>query len=134
MDQNFQSYQNDYQNNGNMIPQAPKTNSGLATASLVLGIIALVCTTVCCCCYYVSIVFAVISIILGFVSRSSTGGVLNGKARTGLILSFIAVFLFVVMIACEILFAEQIQAFTEEYLKTYEDMLKELTAESGELN
>lgn len=91
-------YQNNpYQNNGypggyyngNMQPQQPQGSAGLGVASLVLGIIAFVLW----CVFPVSIPCGIIGFILGFVGLFMRRG--KGMAAAGLILSMLAVGLFV---------------------------------------
>lgn len=67
--------------------QTPQGGSGLAIASMVLGIVALVLS---CCIYYVSIPCALIGIILGGVSlaQHKPG---KGMAIAGLVTSIISI-------------------------------------------
>lgn len=71
-------------------PVQPKGN----TAVLVLGIVGLVCSTVGCCCSYIIIpglICAIIGIILGVKAKKELApGVEDKNVKTGLILSYIA--------------------------------------------
>lgn len=68
----------------------PQSPNNMATASLVMGIIA--CVTGCCCCG--GFVFGGLGIIFAILSR--TEGKLRGQALAGIILSAIAVLLSIV--------------------------------------
>lgn len=70
-----QSYTDYSQNHGNNQPyqqydpmngQQPQGGKGMATASMVLGIVAIVGA---CCCTYVGIICGVIAVILGIISK-----------------------------------------------------------------
>ena len=68
-------------------PQAPqKQNNGFAIASMVLGIISVLC----CCINYVSIVIAVIAVVFFVVDRK-TNGKSNGMAIAGLVLGIFGI-------------------------------------------
>lgn len=68
------------------MPSEQKPGSGLAIASMVLGIVALVLS---CCLYFVSIPCAIISVILGGVSlKGHKGG--KGMAIAGLVTSIVS--------------------------------------------
>lgn len=69
-------------------PSNPK-DSGLAIASLVLGILSLLSS---CCIFYVSIVLAIVSLVLGIVSLAGKHGG-KGMAIAGIVLSSISVLL-----------------------------------------
>lgn len=76
----------------------PKKSSGLAIASMVLGIVA-ICLS--CCYYYVSLPCAVIGLILGGVALSKVKagtGEGKGMAITGLVLSIISIIPAIVVI------------------------------------
>lgn len=64
----------------------------MSTASLVMGILSIVC----CCCGWVGIVFSVLGIIFAMVSREE--GSMNNQSKAGLILSIIGIVLAVLVI------------------------------------
>jgi hypothetical protein len=81
--------------NFNQVPvQNNQGGSGLAIASMVLGIVALVLS---CCFYYISIPCAIIGVILGAValSKKSAG---KGMAIAGLVCSIISLVPAIIMI------------------------------------
>ena len=68
-------------------PQAPKKQTnGFAIASMVLGIISVLC----CCINYISIVIAVIAVVFFVVDRK-TNGKSNGMAIAGLVLGIFGI-------------------------------------------
>lgn len=75
---------NDFNNNYN---QAPNGTNGYAVASLVLGIISIPFG----CCYGLGLIFSIISIIFGVVSRKSNGGKLPGMSLAGIICSVLGI-------------------------------------------
>ncbi|EKQ56030.1 MULTISPECIES: DUF4190 domain-containing protein [unclassified Clostridium] len=110
MDNNFNPNNNDnnrnYNNYNNQIDQYGNINSmeqnknktayNLSVASLVLGIISLV-FSLSCCCTYVSIIFSVVGLVLGLISKDSKGK-LNNLALAGIICSSIAIAIFIIMV------------------------------------
>ena len=77
----------------------PKKSSGLAIASMVLGIVA---SCFSCCLYYISLPCAVISIIFSGVALSKIkAGTADGKgmAITGLVLGVISIVPAIIIIA-----------------------------------
>lgn len=65
-------------------------SKGLAIASMVLGIISVVC----CCAWYIAIPVAIIGLVLGCISlKKISEGVADGKgmAMTGLVLSVVGI-------------------------------------------
>ncbi len=105
---------NQYQNqNGysyRTVMDVKSRNRGFAIASMVLGIISIVC----CCSYYVGLTAAVLSIVFAVVSRVRMG-YFDGFAVAGLITGIIGVVFGVALIVVDIMFVEAI----EEYLRTY---------------
>lgn len=69
-----------------------KAGNGMAIASLVMGILSLVC----CCCCYIGIAFGALGIIFALLSRQEEP--MDTQAKVGLILSCIGVALNVVSI------------------------------------
>lgn len=94
---------NQFNYQGAPMPETPKPGQekapggGYATASLVLGIVALVLTCPCCCCLYPAAgICAVLAIVFSVVSRKAGGK--SGKAIAGLVLGIVALVLLVVLI------------------------------------
>ena len=71
---------------------APQSGSGVATASLVLGIIAICVAAILFCFPYLGMFLGVLAIVLGVVAmnQGGTGSRAAGKGRTGMILGIIA--------------------------------------------
>jgi len=74
-------------NNENPYNQAPNNSNGYAIASLVLGILSIPFG----CCYGLGIIFSIISIIFGVVSRKSNNGKLPGMSLAGIICSILGI-------------------------------------------
>jgi len=97
MNQNYGFYQQS-ESTGPIFTDAPKkTGAGFAVASLVLGILALLFITVCCCFIYISPVLAILSIVFAIVARVKMGK-FSRMIIAGLILSVIALLIFIVFI------------------------------------
>ncbi len=84
MDSNNFNQQPVYQQQMGM-PQGPEKSSGLAIASMVLGIVSLVLS---CCVPYVPVVLALLAVVLGGVSLSKKQGG-KGMAIAGLVCGII---------------------------------------------
>ena len=91
--------------NGGFAPQEKKDKNGYAIASLVLGILSVLCC--CCCCFAETLglivmgVSAILAIIFAFLSKKNSNGRMDGKPIAGLVLGIIAIvmlLLFVVAI------------------------------------
>lgn len=78
-------------------PSGPQQNNGLAIASMVLGIIAIVLN---CCSAWYGLVLAIVGLVLGIVSNKNYGR--KGMATAGIVCSIVALVLTVLWI---ILFA-----------------------------
>lgn len=94
---------NQFNYQGTPTPEAPKPGKekvpggGYATASLVLGIVALVLTCPCCCCLYPAAgICAVLAIVFSAISLKTMGK--NGKAIAGLVLGILALILLLILI------------------------------------
>lgn len=79
----------DYQNNN----YEKKRPNGMATASLILGIVGLATF----CCIYTPVICGALAIILALLSRDN-GKALSSRANTGLILGIIGVTIGIVLI------------------------------------
>src|SRR5687768_4632598 len=80
------------------LPPARERSSGMATASLVLGIISLIL----CCVPYVSIPAAILAIIFGAIARNRVAaGIAEGRsmATAGMVCGIIAIVLGVIFVA-----------------------------------
>ena len=100
MDQNYGFYQPE----NTPIPTSTETVSPeeklgkkYAVASLVLGILALAFTTLCCCLILLSPILAILSIIFALLAKKKLGK-FTGLMIAGLILSIIALLIFLMMI------------------------------------
>ena len=127
---NFQS------NYGGFEPAQKKPQNGYAIASLVLGIVSVLCC--CCCCFTETIgliimgVSAVLAIVFAFLSKKNTNGKMDGKAIAGLILGIVAIVMLLLFLAAIVgvysmmgsVPQEEVLAFVEE---TYKPMLDEAT-------
>ena len=119
--QNFQSNNQGYSNDNtyysqNPTPQfyganndyqQPPQSNGMAIASLILGIISIPIS----CCYGIGLIFGIIAIILGFVSKSKNdpvSGKLSGLALAGIICGAIGCAFSVIMIIIYIAAASEI--------------------------
>lgn len=90
---------NQFNFEGSPMPLKPekKKGDGFATASLVLGIVALVLSCPCCCCLYpVAGVCAILAIVFSVVSLRKNGK--NGKAIAGLVLGIVALVIVIIVI------------------------------------
>lgn len=78
-------------------PENPEKNrDGYATASLVLGIVALVLSCPCCCCLYpVAGICAILAIVFSAISLKRNGK--SGKAIAGLILGIVALLIIIIV-------------------------------------
>ncbi len=128
MDNN--GFNNDYnsqneQNGGDNLQYAYQSymevrskSRGFAVASLVLGILSIVC----CCLTYAGLAMAVLAIIFAAVSRKKMG-YFDPLALAGLILGIIGAVFGVSVIVTDILSrAGAFDAYLEEYFKQFEDL------------
>ena len=102
-----------------------KEGRGFAIASLGLGIVSLF--TCCCCCLcnllFVPLICGILAIVFAVVSKNrSSDKKMSGMAIAGLILGIIGVVICVLLIGF-ILFIPD--AFTEDFLKEYESVIRE---------
>ena len=91
--QTFETQQNNVQPVYNAVPptyvapQAANPNNGMAIASLICGIVGILC---CCCCGF-GFVLGIVGLILAIVSKGKNGGKMSGLAVAGLICSIVAI-------------------------------------------
>ena len=127
---NFQSNYNGFE------PAQKKPQNNYAIASLVLGIVSVLCC--CCCCFAETIgliimgVSAILAIVFAFLSKKNTNGKMDSKAIAGLILGIVAIVMLLLFLAAIVgiysmigsVPQEEVLAFVEE---TYKPMLDEAT-------
>ena len=111
-----------------------KPQNGFAIASLVLGIVSVLCC--CCCCFADTLglivmgVAAILAIVFAFLSKKNTNGKMDGKAIAGLILGIVAIVMLLLFLVALVgvytmigqVPQEEVLAFVEE---TYKPMLDE---------
>ena len=128
---NFQS-----NSSGGFEPAQKKPQNNYAIASLVLGIVSILCC--CCCCFVETIgliimgVSAILAIVFAFLSKKNANGKMDAKAIAGLILGIVAIVILLLCLASIIgvysmigtVPQEEVLAFVEE---TYKPMLDEAT-------
>lgn len=93
-------------------PQKPQSD-GLAIASMVLGIVAILMT---CCSGYFSIPFAIVGLVLGIMSNRNNGK--SGMATAGIVCSIIAIALSIVLIIISIMYFEYAFGIMREMMRT----------------
>lgn len=111
------------QNNPYMMPPEQKQSKGFAIASLVLGIVSIVC----CCLEVVSVVCSILAIVFAVLSRRQLGE-FHGMAIAGLICGIVGLALAVYSIVDGILNPvtdAESSEFWEEYWKMVEDMINQ---------
>ena len=90
-DQYQQPVQYQYQNT--QVPQEPKKNSGMAVASMVLGIVSIIIS----CFYYLALPAAIVGLVLGIISiKGGKGG--KGMAIAGIIMCSISILIGILLI------------------------------------
>ena len=103
---------------------APKASNGMATASLVLGIVSIVFSFF----WPISVICGILAIVLGIVAKGKIKADINmggsGAATGGLITGVIGIILSVIFIAIVILFAEYFIDAVKD--GTMEDRFREL--------
>ena len=128
---NFQS--NPY---GGFEPAQKKSQNGYAIASLVLGIVSVLCC--CCCCFADTLglilmgVAAVLAIVFAFLSKKNTNGKMDGKAIAGLVLGIVAIVVLLLFLAALVGVYTMIGQIPQEELlaiveETYKPMVDEAT-------
>ena len=127
---NFQSNYSGFE------PAQKKPQNGYAIASLVLGIVSVLC---CCCCCFVDIlglilmgVAAILAIVFAFLSKKNTNGKMDGKAIAGLVLGIVAIVMLLLFLAAFVGVYNMIGQIPQEELlaiveETYKPMVDEAT-------
>ncbi len=122
MDSNQNNYNEQPEMNGQPAYQAymevKSKSRGFAVASLVLGILSVVC----CCFLYVTLAMAILSIIFAIVSRRKMG-YFDPLALAGLILGIIGAVFGVANIAFEVMVR---MGMFDELLQEYEKMFEDI--------
>lgn len=113
-------YSNTYQNPNTPPPYQPPKSNGMATASLILGILSLVL----CCCVYFSIPLGALAILFAILSRGSSRQ-MTGQAKAGLglgiggiVLTFIMILFTVIMMGTASLH-QAMSEYMEDYYGDY---------------
>ena len=105
------------------VPPAQTESKGYAVASLVLGIVAIVC----CCISELSLICSVLAIVFAVLSRRNAG-YFDGKSTAGLVCGIVGAALAVYSIIDGIL---NPVVLDEKWLEEYMKMLEELMQEAG---
>ncbi len=120
--ENQNNNQSNYSYGGGQYPQyeeQPSGNRGMAIASLVVGILSILC----CCCAYLSVILGIVGIVLAVLSRPKDGK-FEGVAMGGLICSIVGLVLGVILIIVNV--ATQNSADYTQMMDMYMQMLQEL--------
>ncbi len=104
-------------------PNGRRKTYGWSVASLVCGILSVIC----CCVGYGAVVLGVLAIVFSIISRKNLG-YFDGMAIAGLVLGIIGFFLGIAIIVSTYLIDEE---FMEEYTKYLEEYMKEMEGSSG---
>lgn len=96
-----------------------KSQNGYAIASLVLGILSIVC----CCSPYISAAMGVISIVFFVIDKKNTGKA-NGMAIAGLICGIFGLFMAVISIIVS--FTSFSESFLNDYMSMLESMMSDI--------
>lgn len=121
---------------GGFEPVQKKSQNNYAIASLVLGIVSILCC--CCCCFAETIgliimgVSAVLAIVFAFLSKKNANGKMDAKAIAGLILGIVAIVMLLLFLAAIVGVYTMIGQVPQEELlaiveETYKPMLDEAT-------
>lgn len=99
-----------------------KKSSGMALASMILGIVALVLGSCCCCCspiisLIVTGIVGTVGLVLGIITLVKQGK--DGKAIAGVVMCGIAILIAIVNLALSLAFTEEINRFMEEFYNEY---------------
>ena len=127
---------NEFNFQSNLEPAQKKPQNGYAIASLVLGIVSVLC---CCCCCFVDIlglilmgVAAILAIVFAFLSKKNTNGKMDAKAIAGLVLGIVAIVMLLLFLAAFVGVYNMIGQIPQEELlaiveETYKPMVDEAT-------
>lgn len=121
---------------GSFAPQEKNDKNGYAIASLVLGILSVLCC--CCCCFAETLglivmgVSAILAIVFAFLSKKNSNGKMDGKAIAGLVLGIIAIVMLLLFVVAIVGVYTMIGTVPQEDLltlieETYKPMLDEQT-------
>ncbi len=98
--------------------------TGFAVASLVLGILGVVC----CCAWYLSLIFGILSIVFAVVNKKQNGK-MSGMALAGLICGIVGVVMVVVVGVFDMMLLRD-----PEFMQWYNDMMNEMYGDLGTEN
>ena len=107
---NENNFQNETDYSYKSVMEVKSKNRGFAIASMILGIISIVC----CCVYYIGLVAAVLAIVFAVISRVRMG-YFDGFAIAGLITGIIGAVFGIAMLIVEFFFVEALEAYLLEY-------------------
>ena len=127
---------NEFNFQSNLEPAQKKPQNGYAIASLVLGIVSVLCC--CCCCFANTLglilmgVAAILAIVFAFLSKKNTNGKMDGKAIAGLVLGIVAIVMLLLFLAAFVGVYNMIGQIPQEELlaiveETYKPMVDEAT-------
>lgn len=111
---NENNFQNETDYSYKNVMEVRSKNRGFAIASMILGIISIVC----CCIYYIGLAAAVLAIVFAVISRVRMG-YFDGFAIAGLITGIIGAVFGIAMLVVEIFFVEALDAYL---LENYPDV------------
>lgn len=118
----YGNYNNDFNNDfNNSNIETPNPNNGYAIACLILGILSIPLS----CCYGLGLVSAIVSIIMGAISKRHNGGRSSGIKIAGFICSIIGMITSILMIVYLIYFFSHFDA------ANYEELIRELQGSSS---
>lgn len=103
-----------------------KKSAAFSVASLVLGILSLVC----CCLFPVAGVCAVLAIVFAFISRSRLGQ-LDGMSIAGLVCGIIGLAIVAYLIYTTLTAPGMSDAEMEEFMRQYMEMIKKALGQNG---
>ena len=121
---------------GGFAPQEKKDKNSFAIASLVFGIISILCC--CCCCFVETLglitmgVSAILAIVFAFVSKKNNDGRMDKKAIAGLVLGIVAIVMLLLFVVAIVGVYAMIDTVPQEELMTlikdtYKPLLDEQT-------
>lgn len=103
-----------------------KKSTAFSVASLVLGILSIVC----CCLFPVAGVCAVLAVVFAFISRSRLGQ-MDGMSIAGLVCGIVGLAIVAYLIYTTVTAPGMSDAEMEEFMKQYMEMIKEALGQSG---
>ena len=105
-------------NGDNLFSDVNKNTFGFSVASLVLGIISIVC---CCLPYYLPLAISVLAIVFAILHRNYSGS-FNGMAIAGLVCGIVGFTIGVTDLLVSIFFSTQLEEWAKQYSDLYSYM------------